>query len=135
MWLHSLKVAQLLRSAACLHTNQSQSYLKHLVELCSDVIGNFLSRVEVPFIYQRLFIRLINRSCCNSSKSLMWLHIRDLKYRTDNNEDFLCTLKIHATAQRKFERKGDSYITVIYSFRLMKHENRVNVSPANRKLN
>jgi len=35
LWLHSLKVAQLLRSAACLHTNQSRSYLNHLVrELC-----------------------------------------------------------------------------------------------------
>ena len=32
-WLHSLKVAQLLRSAACLHTNQSRSYLNHLVFL------------------------------------------------------------------------------------------------------
>ena len=32
MWLHSLKVAQLLRSAACLHTNQSRSYLNHLVQ-------------------------------------------------------------------------------------------------------
>ena len=31
LWLHSLKVAQLLRSAACLHTNQSRSYLIHLV--------------------------------------------------------------------------------------------------------
>jgi len=31
LWLHSLKVAQLLRSAACLHTNQSPSYLNHLV--------------------------------------------------------------------------------------------------------
>ena len=31
MWLHSLKVAKLLRSAACLHTNQSRSYLNHLV--------------------------------------------------------------------------------------------------------
>jgi len=31
VWLHSLKVAQLLRSAACLHTNQSRSYLNHLV--------------------------------------------------------------------------------------------------------
>ena len=29
--LHSLKVAQLLRSAACLHTNQSRSYLNYLV--------------------------------------------------------------------------------------------------------
>ena len=33
MWLHSLKVAQLLRSTACLHTNQSRSYLNHLVIL------------------------------------------------------------------------------------------------------
>jgi len=31
LWLHSLKVAQLLRSAACLHTNQSRSYLNHVV--------------------------------------------------------------------------------------------------------
>jgi len=31
LWLHSLKVAQLLRSAACLHTNQCRSYLNHLV--------------------------------------------------------------------------------------------------------
>ena len=31
MWLHSLKVAQLLRSAASLCTNQSLSYLNHLV--------------------------------------------------------------------------------------------------------
>jgi len=31
LWLHSLKVAQLLRSAACLHTNQFRSYLNHLV--------------------------------------------------------------------------------------------------------
>ena len=33
LWLHSLKVAQLLCSAACLHTNQSRSYLNHLVVL------------------------------------------------------------------------------------------------------
>jgi len=32
LWLHSLKVAQLLHSAACLHTNQSRSYLNHLVD-------------------------------------------------------------------------------------------------------
>jgi len=35
LWLHSLKVAQLLRSAACLHTNQSRSYLNHLVIWCN----------------------------------------------------------------------------------------------------
>jgi len=33
LWLHSLKVAQLLRSAASLHTSQSRSYLNHLVDL------------------------------------------------------------------------------------------------------
>ena len=31
VWLHSLKVAQLLRSTAFLRTNQSRSYLNHLV--------------------------------------------------------------------------------------------------------
>jgi len=31
LWFHSLKVAQLLSSAACLHTNQFRSYLNHLV--------------------------------------------------------------------------------------------------------
>ena len=32
LWLHSLKVAQLLRSVASLHTNQFRSYLDHLVQ-------------------------------------------------------------------------------------------------------
>jgi len=31
LWIHSLKVAQMLRSAASLHTNQSQSYLNQIV--------------------------------------------------------------------------------------------------------
>jgi len=38
LWLHSLKVAELLRSAACLHTNQSRSYLNHLVYSFSHCI-------------------------------------------------------------------------------------------------
>ena len=51
MWLHSLKVAQLLRSAACLHTNQPRSYLNHLVNnlsiLSLYVSGSFSSpRIE-----------------------------------------------------------------------------------------
>jgi len=34
LWLHSLKVAKLLRSAACLHTNQSRSYLNlHVITI------------------------------------------------------------------------------------------------------
>jgi len=38
LWLHSLKVAQLLRSAACLHTNQSRSYLNHLVIITHEAL-------------------------------------------------------------------------------------------------
>ena len=41
MWLHSLKVTQLLRSAACLHTNQSRSYLNHLVLVYTKVLFPF----------------------------------------------------------------------------------------------
>ena len=36
---HSLKVAQLMRSAVCLHTNQSRSYLNHLVFLFNKIIN------------------------------------------------------------------------------------------------
>jgi len=50
LWLHSLKVAQLLRSAACLHTNQSRSYLNHLV--CCWAYG---SSGMWPFIAVLLF--------------------------------------------------------------------------------
>ena len=50
MWLHSLKVAQLLRSAACLHTNQSRSYLNHLVL--------YPLRYEYPKKYQQSHISL-----------------------------------------------------------------------------
>jgi len=42
LWLHSLKVAQLLRSAACLHTNQSRSYLNHLVITYSQQLSTWL---------------------------------------------------------------------------------------------
>ena len=44
MWLYSLKVAQLLRSAACLHTNQSRSHLNHLVHRWILFILNFSTR-------------------------------------------------------------------------------------------
>jgi len=41
LWLHSVKVTQLLRSAACLHTNQSRSYLNHLVFLKITIISHY----------------------------------------------------------------------------------------------
>jgi hypothetical protein len=48
LWLHSLKVAQLLRSAACLHTNQSRSYLNHLVSGISKQLRIIKKNVRNP---------------------------------------------------------------------------------------
>jgi len=47
LWLHSFKVAQLLRSAACLHTNQSRSYLNHLVLLKLPISEQVVTLVDV----------------------------------------------------------------------------------------
>ena len=55
MWLHSLKVAQLLRSAACLHTNQSRSYLNHLVYAvfnCQKTPQNAAKLSLLPLLYK-----------------------------------------------------------------------------------
>jgi len=49
LWLHSLKVAQLLHSAACLHTNQSRSYLNHLV-LWKFFFNHFRVFHVLPFL-------------------------------------------------------------------------------------
>jgi len=54
LWLHSLKVAQLLRGAACLHTNHSRSYLNHLV----------ITKVPVPI--KRATVSLINVKAYNA---------------------------------------------------------------------
>ena len=55
MWLHSLKVAQLLRSAACLHTNQSRSYLNHLV-FC---FSNNVLRSKKGIVHATLNFRIL----------------------------------------------------------------------------
>ena len=60
MWLHSLKVAQLLRSAACLHTNQSRSYLNHLVQghvllqHCMEILKQAIMRCTLNLRRHRL---------------------------------------------------------------------------------
>ena len=58
LWLHSLKVAQLLRSGACLHTNQSRSYLNHLVYCTKNVFWSSLQLLSESFP----ILRRINRS-------------------------------------------------------------------------
>jgi len=66
LWLHSLKVAQLLRSAACLHTNQSRSYLNHLVIFLS--VANLKQvRKKTVFIQHTKQLRGVCR--CASSVS------------------------------------------------------------------
>jgi len=56
LWLHSLKVVQLLRSAACLHTNQSPSYLNHLVR--SEVLIAAMMKTED--FYNATYCRLVS---------------------------------------------------------------------------
>jgi len=63
LWLHSLKVAQLLRSAACLHTNQSRSYLNHLVCSKSQLL------VTKQFRHFELhFINNLHRPMCPKTR-------------------------------------------------------------------
>jgi len=61
LWLHSLKVAQLLRSAACLYTNQSRSYLNHLV-----LINQFANTIShnVYFLRYTTVIKKYCECCC-----------------------------------------------------------------------
>ena len=57
MWLHSLKFAQLLRSADCLHTNQSRSYLNHLVH---DLVTPFVTqRYKLPTLTRNIKIAIV----------------------------------------------------------------------------
>jgi len=65
LWLHSLKVAQLLRSAACLHTNQSRSYLNHLVN-----IGVELNSIPPPNHFE-ICTRVLNELC-----GILWAEVR-----------------------------------------------------------
>jgi len=66
LWLHSLKVAQLLRSAACLHTNQSRSYLNHSVLSADVYICKALQLMKQPKTFLRFGpyegYRLVQRS-------------------------------------------------------------------------
>jgi len=67
LWLHSLKVAQLLCSAACLHTNQSRSYLNHLVILrCVRVtiVCSGENILRVCFLALRLNAYNAHEPCC-----------------------------------------------------------------------
>ena len=72
LWLHSLKVAQLLRSAACLHTNQSRSYLNHLV--LKNVLGIDVRFAVLTMMTMKiatfLQVMLIGRRLHISSKCL-----------------------------------------------------------------
>jgi len=69
LWLHSLKVAQLLRSAACLHTNQSRSYLNHLVL-------NTVRRVRSGRLEPAVYVYLTH-FMCSLLMSLLVCHLVD----------------------------------------------------------
>ena len=93
MWLHSLKVAQLLRSATCLHTNQSRSYLNHLVypdypnyKFRSDIRPSLrLTRMHMIFVRITCVLRRGARSfyTCKSK-----IHSTGSSYVTDDGRLF-----------------------------------------------
>ena len=63
MWLHSLKVAQLLRSAAYLHTNQSRSCLNHLVISMYMRMRGHKAHICSEYIFLKLyFVSLVSRN-------------------------------------------------------------------------
>ena len=91
MWLHSLKVAQLLRSAACLHTNQSRSYLNHLVNI--DLMQHEYVVLCTTKYYPKqssMFRSLLTNSMEQSPSS-------DANNPSDNQEIpyILCSPKVH----------------------------------------
>ena len=59
MWFHSLKVAQLLRSAACLHSNQSQSYLDHLVYSFSEALSKCFVLIKPSSAFIKVYRRTL----------------------------------------------------------------------------
>ena len=65
LWLHSRKVAQLLRSAACLHTNQSRSYLNHLVyTTCELHVPSYVDEVLLNFpLFLLLKLNFFSQRC------------------------------------------------------------------------
>ena len=91
MWLHSLKVAQLLRSAACLQKNQSRSYLNHLVyKVTSNQLAIlFLYRLgHVNLEYDLNAAKLLNSVIINFEQSIRLkagLHVR-VNYRESCRE-------------------------------------------------
>ena len=77
LWLHSLKVAQSLRSAACLHTNQSRSYLNHLAVgtevpkqfYNEDGLGSFLWNTDT---YSRNYMMSQTVQICNLNRKTLF---------------------------------------------------------------
>jgi len=59
LWFHSLKVAQLLRSAACLHSNQSQSYLNHLVYSFSEALSKCFVLIKPSSAFIKVYRRTL----------------------------------------------------------------------------
>jgi len=76
LWLYSLQVAQLLRSAAFLHTNQSRSYLNHLVRttcptylILLDLITPLTFPEVISFLLCSLLHCPVTSSLCTKSSS------------------------------------------------------------------
>ena len=92
MWLHSLKVAQLLRSAACLHTNQSRSYLNHLVH--SEPIGQAYREIAVLFYKM---VRFLVYNVCKSTNKGKWYNNEYQRYKVVRSNTTLLFVDVEQT--------------------------------------
>ena len=81
-WLHSLKVAQLLRSAACLHTNQSLSYLNHLVLPSCSFIDTRI-RCRIPMVNEWIRSSAGMKTDCRKPKYLYRWHFVYQKFHVN----------------------------------------------------
>ena len=90
MWLHSLKVAQLLRSAACLHTDQSRSYLNHLLHsrqawshfiLTSSGEHHLVQNVLMNLKVIKYAIYYFILRCRNISNKLLSFTFKSIKFK------------------------------------------------------
>jgi len=107
LWLHSLKVAQLLRSSACLHTNQSQSYLNHLLNALDRVqkksaqFTNHTKDSDWETLAQRRTIARLYELFKTYSGERAWKAIRDRLRRPYYLSRVEHVRKIRDTKQRR----------------------------------
>ena len=133
MWLHSLKVAQLLRSVACLHTNQSRSYLNHPVysscwssfTITVDSISNYLCGNKITLrrqqnilrndfnVGQTLEVRHVSVRDCTPSRSPTLVTSLTLEFSQRMARLFVTTLRSEGSSYARINPSTPASISLV----------------------